>query len=281
MRGIMAEYLPFQNKHSIQEAQIGIQFLGQFDRQSIETTRGLAQAELSEMLPRTGEVRGGSLRIDMTDPTSPSPLGSMQSDLVGFLFSKVQGNGQAARVLQLADNALSISFLDYDSWRAARIDALRYLRPVLTSLPLNQNPAVAFSLRFIDRYTFSGNPGDARADLLFVKETPYIAPQTFAAGPTWHCNTGWFDTQIEEENDRILHNLNVASSLVDLSSTVTINHHTIRYLSSPRHSAEVMLESDNRAISMVDALDDLHELNKNILKNLLVPEMLTRIGVVQ
>ena len=277
----MAEYLPFQDKHSIQEAQIGIQFLGQFDRQSIEATRGLAQAELSEMLPRTGEVRGGSLRIDITDPASPPSVGNMQSDLVGFLFSRVQGNGQVARVLQLADNALSVSFMDYDSWQAARNDALQYIHPVLTSLPLNQNPAVAFSLRFIDRYTFSGNPEDARAGLLFVKETPHITPHTFDAGPTWHCNTGWFETEIGEENDRILHNLNVASRLVDLASTVTINHFAIRYLSSPRHSVDVLLRSDSRAASMVDALESLHAQNKGILMNLLVPDMLARVGIVQ
>ena len=277
----MTEYLPFHDKHSIQEAQISILFLGQFDRQSIEATRGFVQAALSDELPRAAEVRGGSLRIDITNPAAPSPLGDMQSDLVGFLFSKVQGNGQPARVLQLADNALSVSFMDYDSWQATRNDALRYLRPALASLPLDQNPAVAFSLRFIDRYTFSGNSKDARADLLFVKGTPHITPHTFDAGPNWHCNTGWFDIEIEEEKDRILHNLNVTSNLVDLSSTVTINHHATRYLTSPRYSAEVLLEPDSGAIGMADAVENLHEQNKSILMNLLVPHMLARIGIVQ
>jgi uncharacterized protein (TIGR04255 family) len=275
----MTEYLPFHDKHSIQEAQISILFLGQFDRQSIEATRGFVQAELSDELPRTAEVRGGSLRIDITNPAAPSPLGGMQSDLVGFLFSKVQGNGQPARVLQLADNALSVSFMDYDSWQATRNDALRYLRPALASLPLDQNPAVAFSLRFIDRYTFSGNSKDARADMLFVSGTPHITPHTFDAGPNWHCNTGWFDIEIGEEKDRILHNLNVTSNLVDLSSTVTINHHATRYLTSPRYSAEVLLESDSGAIGMADAVENLHEQNKSILKHLLVREMLSKVGL--
>ena len=39
----MTEYLPFHDKHSIQEAQISILFIGQFDRQSIEATRGFVQ----------------------------------------------------------------------------------------------------------------------------------------------------------------------------------------------------------------------------------------------
>ena len=54
----MGEYLPFQEKHSIQEAQINILFLGTFEQRSIEETRRFAQAELSEELPRAAEGRG-------------------------------------------------------------------------------------------------------------------------------------------------------------------------------------------------------------------------------
>ena len=275
----MAEYLPFHGKHSIQEAQISIHFVGQFDRQNIELTRGFAQSALSDALPRAAEVRGGSVRIDITNPDASPQAGTIQSGLVGFQFSKVQGNGQPARVLRLADNALSISFMDYDSWQATSKDALGYLRPVLTPLPLDQNPVVAFSLRFIDRYTFDGDPEDARADLLFVRETPHITPHTFEAGAAWHCNTGWFDTTIGEENDRILHNLNVTSNLVDRSSIVTINHQATTYLGRPRHSAEAVLASASRPIGMVEALEILHDQNKSILVQLLVPEMLSKVGI--
>ena len=275
----MAEYLPFHDQHSIQEAQIGIQFVGQFDRQSIETTRGFAQAALSGALPRVSEVRGGSISIDIAGPVATPSTGSIQSELVGFQFSKVQGSGQPARVLQLAGNALSVSFMDYFSWAEAKEDALCYLYPILTSLPLSQNPVVAFVLRFIDRYTFSGDPKAARADLLFVSGTPHITPHVFGAGPSWHCNTGWFETIAGEEPDRVLHNLNVTSNLVDLSSTVTINHTSTRQLRFPRHSTDALLESASKTIGMGDALESLHHQNKSILEQLLVPEMLSKVGI--
>ena len=275
----MAEYLPYHDKHSIQEAQIGIQFVGQFDRQSIEATRGFAQAALSDALPRVSEVRGGSISIDIAGPVATPSTETIQSELVGFQFSKVQGSGQPARVLQLASNALSVSFMDYFSWAKAKEDALQYLYPVLTSLPLSQNPVVAFALRFIDRYTFSGDPKGARADLLFVTGSPHITPHTFDAGPNWHCNTGWFEVAEEEEPDRVLHNLNVTSNLVDLSSTVTINHNATRQLRFPRHSAAALLESTSKTIGMCDALESLHDQNKSILEQLLMPEMLSKVGI--
>ena len=272
-----AEYLPFNDKHSIQEAQISILFLGSFDRQAIEVSRGVTHAELSEELPQATEVRGGSLRINLFDTPASPPLTTMQSDLVGFEFSKVQGTGKRARVLQLADNTLSVSFMDYDSWQAARKDALKYLLTVLTSVPLSQNPVVAFSLRFIDRYTFSGNPKEARAALLFAGATPHLTSNTFNAGPNWHCNTGWFDTTTGV--DRVLHNLNVASSLIDLSSTVTINHHATRYLTTPRQSAETLLTPPDESTSLPNVLDNLHDQNKAVLGQLLLPEMLSKIGI--
>ena len=264
----MGEYLPFQEKHSIQEAQINLLFFGQFDRQAIETARGIANAELSEILPISAEVRGGSLQIDITNPSEPSPLGTMSSDLVGFQFSKVQGNGQQARVLQLTENVLSASIMDYESWPVTNQYAYRCFFAALGSLPLNRNPVVGFSLRFIDRFTYSGRPNDARAELLFVKENPHIAPHIFKAGPTWHCNTGWFDSTIGKGRDRVLHNLNVSSQPVDLSSAVMIDHHATIHLESPRQSMLALWEQPDEEIGLTQALDLLHEQNKEILKSL-------------
>jgi uncharacterized protein (TIGR04255 family) len=274
----MAEYIPFREKHSIQEAQISLLFPGPFDQQAIEVARGFAQAELSDVLPRSAEVRGGSIRIDITNPAAPSPLGQMQSDLAGFHFSKVQANGQPARVLQLAGNTLSVSFMDYESWASTIQDSLRYLHPVLNSLPLETNPAISFGLRFVDRYTYSGNSGEARADLLFERGNPYLASHSFEAGSMWHCNSGWFDDAIHDD-DRVLHNLNVTSSLVELSSTVTIDHQANRHLGAPRDTVTALLAPSGGAIGLAKALESLHGRNKSILGQALLPEMLAKIGM--
>ena len=277
----MAEYLPFQERHSIQEAQISILFLGPFEQRAIEEARGDAQAELSEDLPRVSEGHRTSVQIDMDMTALPSStstrLETRELGLMGFRLSKVQGNGQPARVLQLEDNALSVSFMDYDSWEATRKDALKYLRTVSVSLPLEQNPVVAFSLGFIDRYTYSGNPGEARADKLFVRDNPYIASHIFDAGAIWHCNTGWLDDATQ--GDRVLHNLNVTSSLVDLSSTITIEHQATRHLVAPRHTLATLFDPPAGATGLVEALESLHDRNKGILRQALRPEMLARIGM--
>lgn len=275
----MADYLPFREKHSIQEAQISLLFFGRFDRQPIEMTRGFAEAELSDIFPISAEVRGGSLQIDITNPSEPSPLGAMSSDLVGFQFSKVQGNGQQARVLQLTENVLSASIMDYESWPVAKQDVDRCFQAVLRPLPLNRNPVVGFSHRFIDRFTYSGRPSDARAELLFAKGNPYIAPHIFESGSTWHCNTGWFDSTLGKERDRVLHNLNISSQPVDLSSAIIIDHHATMHLESPRQSMPALWDPPDEELGLISALDSLHHQNKEILKKVLLTEILSRIGL--
>ena len=274
----MAKYLPFQEKHSIQEAQISILFLGPFDQRSIEGARGFAQAELSGELPRVAEGRGATFQVEITDPTAPAIAQTIPSGVVGFQLSRVQGNGQVARALQLENNALSVSFMDYESWEATLKDASNYLRHALITLPLEQNAVVAFSLRFIDRYTYSGFPDNARADQLFVRRNPHITPHIFEAGPTWHCNTGWFEDP-PKGGDKVLHNLNVTSSLVNLSSSVTIDHHATRHLKSPRHTLDALLEPPSGAVGLVAAQEILHDRNKSILGEILLPEMLAKIGM--
>jgi hypothetical protein len=112
-----------------------------------------------------------------------------------------------------------------------------------------------------------------------VRDNPYINPHTFDAGPIWHCNSGWFDNTIGQGSDRVLHNLNVSSQPVDLSSAVIVDHHATVHLESPRQSTLALWAPPCEELGFMQALDILHEQNKEILRNVLIPEMLSRIGL--
>ena len=216
------------------------------------------------------------MQIDISNPEGPSPIGTMSSDLVGFQLSKVQSNGQPARVVQLSGNILSVSIMDYQAWLDSRQTVERYMRPVLSSLALGQNPIIAFGLRFIDRFTFNGVPEEAQAGLLIAENSAHIAPQVFEVGASWHCNTGWFDFRA---GDRILHNLNIASNIVDFSSAVTIDHQATMHVGTVRQSMDTLFSPPGDATGFMEALDMLHDQNKEILKKVLKPEMLAEIGL--
>ena len=77
----------------------------------------------------------------------------------------------------------------------------------------------------------------------------------------------------------MLHNLNASSSLVNLSSTVTIDHNATRHLGSLRYSMDTLSTPAGGMISLTDALESLHDRNKEILAQVLLPEMLGKIGI--
>ena len=269
----MLEYLPFNEKHSILETQVSLLFEGQFSQQTVNSARKAAVESLSNALPNVADVHGGSLQINLTNPGSPIPS---QSEFVGFQMSAVQRNAQPARILMLTNNQLMIRILDYESWAETSQAVFDFLDPVLTALPLSENPVTSYGKRVIDRYTFNGRTEDAKAELLFVQRNPYVTPHTFDSGPSWHCNTGWFDHRL---GDRALHNLNVSSNQVELSSIVTIDHNATLQLRHRGLSKEGLYKPPGGSPGLVEALNSLHEQNKEILRAMLTPEMLTKIGL--
>ena len=273
----MNEYLPYAGQHSIEEVRVALQLQHEFDQQEIASARASVEADLKDVLPRSAELMGGSITVDLSNPEAPIRPGPVSSNLAGFQFSRVRGDGKPAQVLTLSNNLLSVNVLEYGGWTKVRGEGIKYIRAVLASLPLAGNPVMAISLQFIDRYTFNGNYRDAKAALLFAKDNEYLSARCFNAGPLWHCHTGWFDEV--GADGRVLNELNVGSGVVDQASTVTIDHQATLHLSTPRQSIEALFDHSKEGLGLRVVLDTLHDKNKSILRDILQPEMLAKIGI--
>ena len=142
---------------------------------------------------------------------------------------------------------------------------------------MKENPVVAFSLRYMDRYTFDGPSDEPSADMLFRKGNSYITPYCFQAGPLWHCHSGWFE---EHGDNRILNQFNVGSQVVDQIPTVTIDHSAIYQLTMPRQTADALFQPPSGADTGIEnVLKHLHGQNRSVLGDILKPEMLECIGM--
>ena len=274
---MMGEYLPFRGKHAVQEVQVDLVFPGRLDRTSIDTARGVARAELQTDFPQLFEVHEATLQVNVSNPASPTHMGEA-AEVVGFQLMRMQGNGQPGRVLRLTNNLLSVSVMDYESWEKDGQSVLRYFKTIVPGLRLSQNPVIGFGLRFIDRFTYNGHPDEARAEFLFVRTNPYLTAQALDSGGVWHCNTGWFEDALP---NRVLHNLNVASNVIDLAPTVTIDHQATVHLTTARQSLESLFDQPPRddECVLMEGLNCLHDRNKGILKEMLVKDMIERIGL--
>lgn len=269
----MAEYLPYSNSHSIQEMHVALHLHHEFDQVDIESIRSDVEPSLREQLPRSTEIHGGSVTLDLTNPGIQPQVGA---SLQGFQFSNVRGDGKPAQTLDFTRNLISVRVQEYSNWDSVCAACMEYITAVVVPLQqLSRNPVMACSLRFIDRYTFNGATDQANADQLFIRNK-HIAEQCFEAGSLWHCHTGWFDAI---EAGRVLNHLNITSSVIDQSATVIIDHQATVHLNTPRHSSEAIFAPPQQGFGLSSMLNNLHEKNKEVLKSMLRSDLLSKIGL--
>ena len=274
----MGKYLPYSGEHSIQEAVISIHFVNVFDPKVIGRARHTAEVGLKDVFSQFNSIQIQEIKINRNPPPSDLQNPNEPSRLGGFEFKKVKADAKPARVLRFIDKALTMHFLEYNNWKTTLGDGLKHIRVVLPELNLVENPITAFSLRYVDRYTFDGRSDEPRAEMLLQRGNVYIAAQCFDSGSFWHCHSGWFDPL--KDGSRILNQLNVGSALVDTVPTATISHNAICSLKWPRQSVESLFQpSLDSAMGIENMLGYMHERNGSILKKLLLPEMLERIGM--
>lgn len=271
----MGEYLPYSGTNSIQEAVVALHFRNVVATEAVGRARNAAQAELKDAFPHFRDIHQVQ-EIQLTQEGVSAKPGPTR--LAGFECSKVKADTKPARVLRFLDNMLAVNFLAYRNWQTTLENSLEYIGIVLSSVPLATNPVQAFSLRYVDRYTFDGPLHELNAGMLFRDSNAYMVPRCFSGGPVWHCNSGWFE--LRDGGDRILNQLKVSSATVDGVSTSTVDHNAVWQLRVPRQTTESLFgPSSGENIYFKDALNLLHERNGDILRDMLLPDMLRKIGM--
>ena len=269
----MAQFLPYSGTNSIQETVVGIHFQSNFNSEEIKHTVDSIKNDLKEEFPNFNEIHQiQNIKIhDGKILEEPSA-----AILTGFEILKIKGDGNPARRLCLLEDIFTVNYLVYGGWNSILGDSLRYLDLVLPSLKLDRNPVQAYSLRYIDRYSFDGRPDESNVGELFRNENSYMISRCFNSGHLWHCNSGWYDI-IKSNN--ILNQLNVQSVILDQHLTVSVDHNSVCYLETPRQTIESIFDYHLIGFGVESALNYLHECNRNILIDILQPEMLKKIGL--
>ena len=275
----MTEYLPYAGTNAIQEAVIGVHFRNNFSLPDVAQARTVAEANLKDIFPRSEDIHEAQLKIENTNQEIMRIEGGGALHLSGFQLIKTGADGKPSRVLRMVTNLLTVHFMKYDRWVPTLSDSLQYILTILPRLDLENNALQAFSLRYIDRFTFDGSPDDAKASLLINDESSFVAKQCFSVGPFWHCNSGWFEEF--GDSSRVLSQLNLGSSMVDNAPTVTIDHNMVCQMKRLHNTVESFLESAGGKNTGFEAsLNHLHDMNHAVLSDILLADMSRRIGLV-
>lgn len=274
----MGQYLPYAGTDSIQEAVIALHFLEGLGPDVLRTAQNAAQTGLKDTFsdpPQTIAVQ--EVRVTITG--KEEGLSTSPQSFAGFEFVQAGTDSGPIQVLRLQREALSVHYRRYPGWSAFLSNSLRYVDLLLSSITFEQTPVHAFSLRYRDRYNFhTDGAGVPDAHTLFRDNSAYLSASSFRHGPWWHCHTGWFEPL--GKTGRILHQIRVNSARVDEVPTATIDHSAQCRLRTPRQTVKSVFQKPTGDSLGVEAvLNTLHDRNKGILVDMLLPSMAQKIGL--
>jgi uncharacterized protein (TIGR04255 family) len=273
----MGRYLPFAGRNAIAEMSIGILFQSAFDSGFADKFHSIKE-EFAKDFSKCDPVQQFVFNVGVQQQFPfPASLPASQNPS-GVAFSNVRPDGNPTRIFRILNNTISFHIMEYTNWNEAKSLALNYIERSLTKLEtIANNPVTSLAIRYLDRFTFDGEPGTAVAENLLRRDTDLVAARIFVGGPYWHCNSGWFEPLINKEV--ALNNLNVTSALVQNASNIMIDHTNQFTLAKPCNSLTELKQGTGDRPALEDILDKQHTVNVGVLKRLLIPEILKAIGL--
>ena len=269
----MGEYLPFAGTNAIVEMSVGIQVQSQFDSITGESLEAVKRDFASDF-PKFEPVQQFVLNIGVSVPFANPPSSPGSS---GFVLTRSKPDASPARILRVMGNTISIHFLEYDSWTQTKSLVINYFQRCfrLTGI-IEKHAAVAVFMRYIDRFTFDGDPQAANAELLFRENSKFLPSVIYDSDNLWHSNSGWYDSLSDEM--KALNNLNIASTIQPVVG-ITVDHTNVFSFPKPCNSSVELFEKPQSQCALLSILDKQHLANTVILKNLLSKMMLDTIGL--
>jgi uncharacterized protein (TIGR04255 family) len=271
----MGEYLPFAGRNAIAEMSMAIQFALPFDQQ-IGTAEEAIKAEFLAEFPKFEPVQMFTLNIGVqqfaTGGGNPAPT------LNGFNLTKTKSDATPARVLRAIANVVSMHFFEYISWKETRPQGIGYITRCLKKLAImERNPATSVLLRYVDRFTFDGAAEDATAGKLFRPDNKFVPSNLLDRGYQWHCNSGWFEPLVGDAP--AFNQLTITSNMIKTAVGVSLDHNSIYNLPKQFNSLVELTHGTNEHPALGEIFDRQHNVNANLLRNLLNQKMLDTIGL--
>ena len=272
----MAAYIPFAGKNSIVEVALGLQFASPILSQESDVIERLKD-NLVPDFPSFEPIQQFQVNLGGPMQWAGDPLQSPRAG--GFQASRIKPDGKPIKIVRGVNNMLSAHFFDYDNWIETKREARGYFNRCfeLLRLPSTSNAIIGSSVTFVDRFTLDGEPSQATASMLFDPSTSYVSRKIFDVGAVWHSHSGWF-----EESPicgRTLNQLQVQSMIEGSRSSAVVHHSTSCTFKTPFDSIET-IEGQGGSPRLAEILDEQHECNSGLLKDLLNEEILKTIGLV-
>lgn len=281
-----------ENGHAIVSAAFAVIFASNPTPQTIRELLAL-HSKIKEDYPRrqesTGRVIGFRTDTLVEDEEVHTEVGDPV--LSGFTFDSLKADGQIMRSITLNENKLSIVRTDYDSWEKTWGE-VREVLVLMLPVALERLDVAAFQLQYHDRFVWEGEQADFRADIIFRRDSEFLAPNVFEVKDLWHSNHGYFEYPDQPHKHQLLTVSDVqvippGRAELDtgpwLLADVKFNHRAFHGVERAGgqgtgiKSVEEVLGAEG-ATGLIDSyMNEMHDRDKQLLARLINDEMCDRI----
>jgi uncharacterized protein (TIGR04255 family) len=249
---------PINKAHSIAEVLVFVSFESVFNAESKDNFASLEQ-ELNEAFPpfHPVGVTGNSFEINLCK-------------------TKTAEDWSVEWTITIAEKTIEIRCLDYPTWKEFWCMICGFLEKVLSKVV--HNSISLLGLRYLDQFVYEGDSGEYDIKKLFNPNTTMISKHSFSTSRKWHCHSGWFSTILGNSQCLNQLNIDVASPINNQNKYIaSIDHNAVFYLFGSSFDSTEIIEKLDSDISQV--YNELHQINKDVLSEVLSPEMITLINL--
>ena len=193
--------------------------------------------------------------------------------LGGLSLLKIDTEGNKIWEVLIDKNNIVVTCYEYTRWEEVFTQTKTYLKEIIGVIGLVSIRGL--TLEYIDEFNILDSTNNKWKEELFLSETKYLPKHIFKLLKPWHSHHGFFLDGKKTLNKRILLNLNI--------EYVVSNQDTYKLIIRSQHRSlmenAIHFNTENIDSKIDEAMVENHEINKDLLRDLLTIDALQSINL--
>ncbi len=254
--------MPCKKENAIKVVAFLFIFSRSFTSGEIEFIKSIHDGD-SDELPVINDIRSVKIQVGNQSIFNQS----VPSEVVGITFSKITPSAKVLWSFTIQDNICVIRCESYTRWDEVYGQASIYIEKFL-SRNFEDNHLDTIGLEYLDQFKVNDNSIGWTYDL-FRENSKYIPSYINDTDNYWHSHTGFFRNGLNGSN-QILNRLNI--DYIYEEAAYVINMLTQHHINLQGKLIKITSSEEIKSV-----FDELHNINKEILCDLLAKNMLSQI----
>jgi hypothetical protein len=248
----------------------------------IQLSRPIAPAELEALQPAFDSLSDElplhlqltSARVDLHNG-----VGQAQTEKAGESCQRLAPDGQPQWALNTAESRIAAQCTDFQQWQSDWQRAKRLLDVICTPLSIIAPGigVVALIHSILHQFVSTEDVKAYDCRSLFKEGCRFLTRQVEDSGPIWHVHQGWFEPLEVPIRGRLLHIVNIGTTIMDRKVVTSIDQGTHYQFPKPEPLGSFFGPISRQAPDTY--FEDAHRRNQDLLISSLKPDVLRRIGL--